>query len=320
MKAFLYILGLIIIFISPFLGETQINIKDIFEFSNSSNMVFWDLRVARVFLAFFVGGILALSGLIFQIIFKNELITPYTLGIASGTTLFTAIGIILLPTIYIFISSILGSLFTILVLYIISKIINKTSIGSSTNSILLIGIALSYFYASALMLVFYMSSLQENYSIVRFTLGSLDTVGFSNSFVIFFVSIVFYVIIYLYKNKIKLLLISNDMAFLKGLNVDKTNLTLLVVVSLCVGITISFTGPIGFIGLVIPHIVKIIYKKSAEKLFFPTLFFGGVFLVFSDLISRNLNTDSTLPIGVVTAFIGAPFFIYLLIKRDKRIY
>ncbi|MFY9094424.1 iron ABC transporter permease, partial [Aliarcobacter butzleri] len=312
MKAFLYILGLIIIFISPFLGETQINIKDIFEFSNSSNMVFWDLRVARVILAFFVGGILALSGLIFQIIFKNELITPYTLGIASGTTLFTAIGIILLPTVYIFISSILGSLFTILVLYIISKIINKTSIGSSTNSILLIGIALSYFYASALMLVFYMSSLQENYSIVRFTLGSLDTVGFSNSFVIFFVSIVFYVIIYLYKNKIKLLLISNDMAFLKGLNVDKTNLTLLVVVSLCVGITISFTGPIGFIGLVIPHIVKIIYKKSAEKLFFPTFFFGGVFLVFSDLISRNLNTDSTLPIGVVTAFIGAPFFIYLL--------
>ncbi|MCG3691947.1 FecCD family ABC transporter permease [Aliarcobacter butzleri] len=320
MKLFLYILGLIIIFISPFLGETQINIKDIFEFSNSSNMVFWDLRVARVILAFFVGGILALSGLIFQIIFKNELITPYTLGIASGTTLFTAIGIILLPTLYIFISSILGSLFTILVLYIISKIINKTSIGSSTNSILLIGIALSYFYASALMLVFYMSSLQENYSIVRFTLGSLDTVGFSNSFVIFFVSVVFYVIIYLYKNKIKLLLISNDMAFLKGLNVDKTNLTLLVVVSLCVGITISFTGPIGFIGLVIPHIVKIIYKKSAEKLFFPTFFFGGVFLVFSDLISRNLNTDSTLPIGVVTAFIGAPFFIYLLIKRDKRIY
>ncbi|MDN5111344.1 FecCD family ABC transporter permease [Aliarcobacter butzleri] len=320
MKAFLYILGLIIIFISPFLGETQISIKDIFEFSNSSNMVFWDLRVARVILAFFVGGILALSGLIFQIIFKNELITPYTLGIASGTTLFTAIGIILLPTVYIFISSILGSLFTILVLYVISKIINKTSIGSSTNSILLIGIALSYFYGSALMLVFYMSSLQENYSIVRFTLGSLDTVGFSNSFVIFFVSIVFYVIIYLYKNKIKLLLISNDMAFLKGLNVDKTNLTLLVVVSLCVGITISFTGPIGFIGLVIPHIVKIIYKKSAEKLFFPTFFFGGVFLVFSDLISRNLNTDSTLPIGVVTAFIGAPFFIYLLIKRDKRIY
>ncbi|MDK2041236.1 FecCD family ABC transporter permease [Aliarcobacter butzleri] len=317
MKSFLYILGLIIIFISPFLGETQINIKDIFEFSNSSNMVFWDLRVARVILAFFVGGILALSGLIFQIIFKNELITPYTLGIASGTTLFTAIGIILLPTIYIFISSILGSLFTILVLYIISKIINKTSIGSSTNSILLIGIALSYFYGSALMLVFYMSSLQENYSIVRFTLGSLDTVGFSNSFVIFFVSIVFYVIIYLYKNKIKLLLTSNDMAFLKGLNVDKTNLTLLIVVSLCVGITISFTGPIGFIGLVIPHIVKLIYKKSAEKLFFPTFFFGGVFLVFSDLISRNLNTDSTLPIGVVTAFIGAPFFIYLLIKRNK---
>ena len=319
MKAFLYILGLIIIFISPFLGETQINIKDIFEFSNSSNMVFWDLRVARVILAFFVGGILALSGLIFQIIFKNELITPYTLGIASGTTLFTAIGIILLPTMYIFISSILGSLFTILVLYIISKIINKTSIGSSTNSILLIGIALSYFYSSALMLVFYMSNLQENYSIVRFTLGSLDTVGFSSGIIVMIVSFIFYFVVCFNKDKIKLLLICNDTAFLKGLNVNKISLLLLVVVSLSVGISISFVGPIGFIGLIIPHVIKLIYKQSADKLFFPVFFFGGIFLVFSDLISRNLNTDSSLPIGVVTAFIGAPFFVYLLIRRNKKV-
>jgi iron complex transport system permease protein len=77
-------------------------------------------------------------------------------------------------------------------------------------------------------------------------------------------------------------------------------------------------GPIGFIGLVIPHIIKLIYKKSADKLFLPVFFYGGLFLVVSDLISRNLNTDSSLPIGVVTAFIGAPFFVYLLIKRTKK--
>ncbi|MDY0051946.1 MAG: iron chelate uptake ABC transporter family permease subunit, partial [Aliarcobacter sp.] len=188
----------------------------------------------------------------------------------------------------------------------------------STNSILLIGIALSYFYGSALMLVFYMSNLQENYSIVRFTLGSLDTVGFNSSIIIMIISAIFYTIVYINKEKIKLLLLSNDTAFLKGLNVNKINLLLLIIVSLSVGVSISFVGPIGFIGLVIPHIIKLIYKQSADKLFFPVFFFGGIFLVFSDLISRNLNTDSSLPIGVVTAFIGAPFFVYLLIRRNKK--
>ena len=93
-------------------------------------------------------------------------------------------------------------------------------------------------------------------------------------------SFVFYGIIYFYKDKIKLLLICNDTAFLKGLNVNKINLILLVVVSLCVGICISFVGPIGFIGLVIPHVIKLIYKQSADKLFFPVFFLEEYFWYF----------------------------------------
>lgn len=319
MKIALYVIAFIILVISPFSGEITLNLKDVLDPTNSANMVFWDLRVSRVLLAFFVGGILSLGGLIFQIIFKNELITPYTLGIASGTTLFTAIAIVFFPMLNISISSVFGSIVTILILYFISKRINKNSVAVSTNSILLIGISLSYFYGSALMLVFYMSNLQENYSIIRFTLGSLDTVGFANGLIIMVVSAIFYFVVHFNKDKIKLLLICNDTAFLKGLNVNKISLLLLVVVSLSVGISISFVGPIGFIGLVIPHIIKLIYKQSADKLFFPVFFFGGIFLVFADLISRNLNTDSTLPIGVVTAFIGAPFFVYLLIRRNKKV-
>ncbi|MDX4063967.1 iron ABC transporter permease [Aliarcobacter skirrowii] len=317
MKVFLYIFSLILIFISPFLGEVNIEISSIFSLENSLNMVFWDLRVPRVILAFFVGSILALGGLIFQIVFKNELITPYTLGIASGTTLFTSLSIVFLPFIPLFFSSIFGSIFTILILFLITKSLNKKRAISSTNSILLIGIALSYFYGSALMLVFYLSNLQENYSIVRFTLGSLDVVGYMPSLIVFITATIFIFIIYSFKHKINLLLISNDVAFLKGLNINKTVLTLLVVVSLAVGVCISFTGPIGFVGLVIPHIVKLIYKKTYTKLFFPIIFFGGVFLVFCDLISRVIPTASSLPIGVVTAFIGAPFFVYLLIKKNS---
>jgi len=313
-----YLLFLSIIVISPFIGENSIQIPHIFDSSTTSHMIFWDLRVPRIILAFFVGGILSLSGLIFQTIFKNILITPYTLGIASGTTLFTAISIVFLPTVALYISGILGSFFTIMILYLISRIINKNQILNSTNSILLIGIALSFFYSSALMLVFYLSNLQENYSIIRFTLGSLDIVGFSTPLIVFITALIFLFVVLKNKQNIKLLLISNDMAFLKGLNVNKTNLTLLIFVSIAVGISISFVGPIGFIGLIIPHTMRIIYKKSAEKLIFPVFFYGGVFLVVADLIARNLNTASTLPIGVVTSFIGAPVFVYLLIRKNSK--
>lgn len=113
MKKLIYILAISLLLLSPFLGESIISFKDIFDLSSTNNIIFWELRVPRVFLAFFVGTILALSGLVFQVIFKNELITPYTLGIASGTTLFTAISIVFIPLIPLYISSIFGSLITI---------------------------------------------------------------------------------------------------------------------------------------------------------------------------------------------------------------
>ena len=317
MKTLLYLISFLIIFVSPFLGEINIDLKDIFSLEEHLKVVFWDLRVPRTILAFFVGSILAISGLIFQIIFKNDLITPYTLGIASGTTLFSAIFIVFFPLFPLVFGSVFGSLFTVLVLFLISKNMYKKSIQNSRNSILLIGIALSFFYSSALMLLFFLSNLQESYSIVRFTLGSLDIFGFFPAYVLMLTAFLMIVFIYKMKNSINLLLISNDTAFLKGLNIDKITLLILTFITICVGITISFTGPIGFVGLVIPHIVKLIYKKSATKLFLPNIFFGGVFLVFCDLVSRLLPTSSTLPIGVVTAFVGAPFFVYLLVrKRD----
>lgn len=317
MKKSIYILSLFILFISAFIGEVSVYLNEILDLTTISSKVFWELRVPRVLLAFFVGGVLSLSGLVFQIIFKNQLITPYTLGIASGTTLFTAISILFFPMVTLLFSGILGSLSTIFVLYFLSRYLNKNKISVSTNSILLVGIALSYFYSSALMLVFYMSNLQENYSIIRFTLGSLSTVGYQDVFISLLVSVCLYMVISKNRYNLKLLLISNDTAFLKGLNVNRINLFLLIIVSSCVGVSISMVGPIGFVGLVVPHIIKLTYKISADKLLFPVFFFGGVFLVFSDLISRVLNTTSSLPIGVVTAFLGAPFFIYLLVKRNS---
>jgi iron complex transport system permease protein len=93
------------------------------------------------------------------------------------------------------------------------------------------------------------------------------------------------------------------------------NTILLVAVSIAVGICVSITGPIGFVGLIIPHIIKTIYQKSAEQLMLPIFFYGGVFLVLSDLIARNLGSNSDIPIGIITAFLGGPFFIYLIMRK-----
>jgi len=318
MKKLIYTLSIIFVLIAPFIGDLVINYSNIFDENSQDYMVFWDLRLPRVFLAFFCGAILSLSGLIFQTLFKNALITPYTLGVASGSTLFTALFIIFFPSYMYVVGGFAGAFLTILLLFFIANRINKNSILAQTNSFLLVGIALSFFYSACLMLLFAISNFEENYSIVRYTLGSLDIVGFSYVLPVAVVSLILLRVVYSYKKEITLMLTSNENAFLKGVEVKRVNFILLLLVSFCVGICISFTGPIGFIGLVVPHIIKIVYKKSAYKLFWPVFYFGGVFLVLCDFISRNLIESSTLPIGVVTAFIGAPFFIYLIVRRSYK--
>lgn len=317
MKKLIYITAFLSLFMFPFLGDFVIDYDNIFNAASQDYLVFWQLRVPRVLLAFFAGAVLSLSGLIFQILFKNALITPYTLGVASGATLFTAFFILFLPAYVYNIGGFLGAVVTILLLFFLSNRVNTNSILAQTNSILLVGIALSFFYSACLMLLFSLSNFEENYSIVRFTLGSLDIVGFTYVYPVMLSAIVLLVCVLRYKQDIKLLLTSNQNALLKGIEVRKVNLILLLVVSFAVGICVSFIGPIGFIGLVIPHMVKIAYKRSAHKLILPVFFFGGIFLAFCDFISRNLMDGNILPIGVVTSFVGAPFFIYLILRRSK---
>jgi len=165
------------------------------------------------------------------------------------------------------------------------------------------------------MILFYLSDESQSFQIIRFTMGSVDVVGLEHTLPIILGSLGLLLLSLFYKNALKLLLTSNDYAYLKGVNVKKTNTVLLVSVSIAVGICVSLTGPIGFVGLIIPHILKSIHKKSAEKLIVPIFFYGGFFLVVSDLIARNLGSSSDIPIGIVTSFLGGPFFIYLIMKR-----
>ena len=314
MRYFLITLSIMILIISPYFGQIDISFANILDTSKMDYQIFWDIRLPRTVLAFFVGAILALSGLVFQTIFRNPMSSPFTLGVASGATLFTAIAIVLGLSSFVSFFAFLGSLATIVILFIIASRFHS----NQTSSLLLVGIALSFFYSASLMVLFFISNLQESYEIVRFTMGNLDIVGFKDLYLVIIAGIFILFMVKYYQNSIKLLLVSYQFAYLKGCNVKQTNYILLISVSIAVGICVSITGPIGFVGLIVPHIVKTITQKSADKLILSIFFYGGVFLVLCDLVARNLGTTSDIPIGVVTSFLGAPFFIYLIIKRKKQ--
>ncbi len=306
-----------ILLISPFMGAVTLTLSDILDSNSFSSTIFFELRIPRVLFAFFAGVILALSGLLFQTIFRNALMTPYTLGISSGAVLGAGIAIKLgLGTLVFGISAIsifgfMGAMFTVILLIYLSQFLK----GSQQQALLLLGIALSLFYSSALMIIFYIGSPMQNDMLIRFTMGSLSVIGWEHPLSLGVISFILFGAIYIYRFELQLLNLSESQASLKGVDTKKITLVLLIISSFAIGTLVSISGPIGFIGLIVPHIVAKLYPVTVNKRIVKTAIFGGFFLVLCDTITRTLQTQSELPIGIVTAFIGAPFFIYLIISR-----
>lgn len=301
---------------APFVGSANINIHEILQADSLSSYIFFELRVPRILLAFFTGMGLALAGLLFQIIFRNPLMTPYTLGVSSGAILGAgisvklSIGFTILGLTATSIFGFMGASITILLLIVLaSKVADR-----GAHTLLLLGIALSLFYTAALMVLFYLSSFTQLSTIISFTMGNLSTVGMTTLFYIALASISIAVMIYFNRHELSILSISAEHATLKGVNTKKLSFILLLGSSLAVGLIVSITGSIGFIGLVVPHMMIRLYQKSGIELIFPIAMFGGLFLIASDLLARSLSAQE-IPIGIITSFIGAPFFIYLIFKK-----
>jgi len=319
-KISIWILLLLVLFTSPFIGAVSINVDEIFTSDSLSSQIFLDLRLPRVLFAFFAGVILSLSGLLFQTLFRNALMTPYTLGISSGAVLGAGIAIKLgLGSLVFGIAAIsifgfLGAIFTVFLLVYLSQFLKS----SQHESLLLLGIALSLFYTSSLMIIFYLGDAMQNDMLIRFTMGSLSVIGWQHPILLGSIAVFVFFSIYLYRYELQLLSISDSQASLKGINTKKVTLTLLIISSLGIGTLVSISGPIGFIGLIVPHIVAKLHPTTVNKRVLSTALFGGAFLVLCDTITRAITTQSELPIGIITALIGGPFFIYLIITKSKR--
>jgi iron complex transport system permease protein len=318
-KALLYGLLLAILAVSPFIGTVSLDPAELLNPDALSHRVFFDLRLPRIGLAFFAGASLALSGLLFQNIFRNVLMTPYTLGVSGGAVLGAGIAIKLgLGTLLFGIAAVslfgfLGAVLTVMLLVWLSRYLRH----GAQVSLLLLGIALSFFYTSALMLLYFISDFVETATIMRFTMGSLSTIGYRWLLPVAVTALLLLGFVWLRRFELQLLGVSDINAQLKGVDTRRLGIQLLLAASLAVGTLVSVTGPIGFVGLIVPHIVRLVYRRSVERLILPTFVLGGLFLVAADALGRIIGGGSEIPISIITALVGGPFFIYLILKSGK---
>ena len=316
-KLLLWSFLILIAVVSPFAGTANLDYNALLESGSLSQRIFLELRLPRILLAFVVGGTLALAGLLFQTLFRNSLMTPFTLGVSGGAVLGAGISIklglgLILGLSAVSIFGFVGALSTVILLIVLSRYLKR----AEQESLLLLGIALSFFYTSALMVIFYLSSFTETATIMRFTMGSLSIVGYESVITISIIAGILLSVLYLKRYELQILAISDEQATLKGINTKRLTYLFLIITSLAIGVLVSLTGPIGFIGLIIPHMIKKIYLKPVSQLILPVFTLGGFFLLACDTLARYLSTGSEIPIGVITALIGGPFFIYLIVSKQ----
>ena len=276
--------------------------------------ILYQIRLPRVILAAFVGGSLALGGLVFQALLRNPLAEPYILGISGGSAIGAILAMLLglsyFPGVTIF--SFTGSL---LVLAFVTTLAGTTMGNTmlSRDSLLLGGVMMNAFCAAVIMFLISMTRSFQVQHILYWLMGDLATMQ-KGQLPILLLVLPCFVIIFILARPMNLLLLGRETAAAMGINVKSIVLLLLVITSLMVSIIVSLSGLIGFVGLVIPHIFRLVLGPD-HRLLVPSCLLGGAsYLIICDLLARILPSSGELPVGIITALIGAPLFIVLLLR------
>ncbi len=276
--------------------------------------ILWKIRLPRVLLAALVGGALSLGGLVFQALLRNPLAEPYILGISGGSAIGAIVGILLGLSQFpgITLTSFGGSLVTLLLILGISagqSILRK-------NALLLSGVMVNAFCSAVIMFLVSMTQDTRLHSIIFWLMGDLSLGNLRHTVILTLFLVPCFVVIFMYANTMNLMLMGKEMAQSMGVNIRRASLVLLLTTSLMVSACVSQCGLIGFVGLVIPHLFRLILGPDHRVLLPASILGGGAYMVLCDLLARALPQQGELPAGVITALIGAPLFVYLL-KRSN---
>lgn len=312
--------------ISP-LDSLKIIVNKIFQSNNELDgkkiyeNIIWNIRVPRIIVASLVGIGLSVTGASYQSLFKNPMADPYILGVSSGAGLGATIGIVLgLNISFLGISSItilafIMSILTIVAVYTISKVGRKTPI----TSLILSGVAISYLFSSIISILMIFNS-QEADKIVFWLMGSLTTANWDHIKMLTPIVLLGSFFIWIYSRELNIMLMGEESAQMLGVDIEKIKLKLFLIVSLIVSTIVSITGIIGFVGLIIPHTVRMIVGANNRILIPISAISGGIFMIISDTIARTVVSPTELPVGAVTALFGGPYFIYLISKNKKKVF
>lgn len=328
----LWIFGLtclcvIVAFISLGSGSADIAKNEIFDIlfkkiqghaaSTPQAMIILNLRMPRIILGFMVGGALALAGVIFQGLFRNPLVEPYTLGTSGGAALAVSLVVVSgygmrfgLP-----LAGFLGALLSIFLVYIIG---NKWK-GMKITSLLLTGVMFSFICSSLIMLVMSLAKSEQAHGIIFWIMGSLEGKEPFLLKLICFVVPVGAILSFTRAWDLNALSLGEEDALHMGIDIENTKRRLFIISSLMTGAAVSVSGIIGFVGLVVPHFVRMAVGGDHRILMPASFLLGGAFLVLCDTIARTIIAPIELPVGVITGIVGGIGFLYFLSKEGKRI-
>jgi iron complex transport system permease protein len=311
--------------LGPLIGSTRVSLGNVFDRSrpladNVDAQIFFVARLPRVVAAALVGSGLSAAGVVFQALLRNPLASPDTLGVSAGAALgamlaitlhadFTVLGVSAVP-----IASFAGSLGALAIVYGLSTARRR---GMSTTVLLLAGVTLTAFFGSLILFIQYLADFSDTFRTVRWLMGTLDVGGYAaigGAAAPFVAAIIGYATL---PRALDLMSLGADAASARGVNVANAERVALVSASLSTGAAVSLSGPIAFVGIVVPHMVRLVVGADHRLVLPASALFGAAFLISCDLVARTALAPIELPVGVVTSLIGGPFFLWLLIRHAR---
>ncbi len=304
------------------IGEVNFSLGELISIFQKSEgierSILYNIRIPRILLGFAVGGALSISGLVLQAIYRNPLVEPYTLGISGGAALGVAICIVFglnefFPLLSLPISGVIGAFAVIVFMYFISM--RRTHLN--INSILLTGVMISFITSSVIMFLLSTTTSEKLQNIIFWTMGSLEEPNKYLIYLVVFVSILGLLIFYFFVSQLNALRLGEAHAKYLGINTNLLIKVLFIVASVITGISVATAGVIGFVGLIVPHLMRYLVGNDYRILLISTFLSGGIFLILSDVLARTIISPNELPIGVITGIIGGLVFIVAISKSKK---
>ena len=316
----LLLLAAVLVF-TPLAGSQSLDYRQVLAYLSGEQtpdgLIFFRIRLPRIFLGVLTGASLAVAGVVFQALLRNPLATPYTLGVASGS----ALGALLVIKSGVYFSflgfssvqlaAFAGSLLTVLLVYAISRRAGRISI----YGMILAGVTISFFFSALILILHYLADFTETQQMIRWTMGGLDIVEYGVLLRTLPLLLVSFLVLWGMSSTFNILSTSEETALSKGVDLPRVQILAFVIASLLTGSVVALSGPIGFVGLIIPHLLRLLGGPDHRYLIPASILLGGGFLALSDTLARTLFAPVDLPVGIITTLLGGPFFLWLLIQK-----